>query len=252
MPNLNVIVVEDEAIVRRDIARTLTSLGHRVSAECASGEEATEACRIEPPHVVLMDIRLRSGGSGIDAARAIMREFDVPVVFLTANTDPETVTQARNVAPYGFIAKPFRSVDLQAAVEMAVHHHAEDRRVRDERDRLRAAVGDRKQRTSLFVRVKGRLVGLRYHDIQYVEALKDYVGIHLKDKRVVVLSKLGDMESVLPSGDFLRVHRSYIVRIDRIKAIEGMDLIMEKNDQVIPIGGHYLAQVRERLGIDRE
>jgi DNA-binding LytR/AlgR family response regulator len=93
------------------------------------------------------------------------------------------------------------------------------------------------------------MVGLRTEDIHYVEALKDYVGIHVAGKRYVVHSTMNDIERRLPAGRFMRVHRSFIVRLDRIEAIEHADLVLEKNDQVIPIGNLYLGRLRERLAL---
>ncbi len=250
MLKYSIVVVEDEAIIRRDIEAVLKKHGHEVVASCASGEEALEACLEYRPQLVLMDIVLTGKGSGIDAANLIREKVDVPVIFLTANTDPATVSKARTAQPYGFIRKPFTALDMLTTIEVAMHNHEQGKRVRNERDRLRDTVVGRTEQTSLFVKVNGRLEGVRYGDIHYVDAQKDYVGIHLNDRRIVAHSTLTNMEKSLPTEAFLRVHRSYIVRVDRIKAVEGMNLIMEKNDQVIPIGGHHLEQVRRRLGLE--
>lgn len=250
MRKVKAIVVEDELIVRRDIEAILTQHGHTVVASCATGEEAASACATLRPDVVLMDIVLKGGISGIDAAMRIRQETGAPVIFLTANTDPATVNKARVAMPYGFIPKPFKPVDVLTAIEMGVHNHEKDMQLLRERDELRGTIGHRTEPASMFVNIKGRTQGIRFAEVHYVEALKDYVGIHLHDRRIVVHATLAEIERSLPQSAFLRVHRSYIVRVDRIKAIEGMDIIMEKNEQVIPIGGHHLANLRARLGLD--
>lgn len=243
-----VVIVEDEAIVRRDIESTLIAQAYDVVGTCDSGEAAIDLVLDQRPDVVLLDIVLKGLINGIEAARAIHEVSDIPVIFLTANTDQGTVSKARETLPYGYISKPFKQVDLLAAIEMTVHNHREDLRVRRERDELAGMLnGD--DGSVLFVKHKGMMVGIRTSEIHFVEALKDYVGIHLHDKRYVIHSTLNDMEHRLPVGRFMRVHRSFIVRLDRIKEIDHTDIVLEKNDTRVPIGGLYQAKLRERLAV---
>lgn len=244
-----VVVAEDEAIVRKDIEDILTAQGHTVVGRTARGEEVLELCLEHRPDVVLMDILLQGTTTGIDAAHGLRELIDLPVIFLTANTDDATLSKARVAMPYGYVAKPFKPVDLLATIEVAVHNHTQDLRARLERDQLLGMLAGDNDNAMLFVKNNGRMVGVRTQDIHYVEALKDYVGIHVEGKRYVVHSTMNDIERRLPAGRFMRVHRSFIVRLDRIKAIEHADLVLEKNDQVIPIGNMYLGRVRERLAL---
>lgn len=245
-----VLVVEDESIIRMDIEKALKRSGHSVVASCASGEEAIGLCAEHRPEVVLMDIALSGELTGIDAARVIHETTGSAVVFLTANSDVATVSRARTAMPYGYVIKPFRPVDLNVAIEMAVHNHGEDSRVRRERDNLKLRLLGEGDQTALFVTVKGRQQRILCRDIRFIQALKDYVGIQVQGRRHVVYSTMAAMEQRLPADEFLRVHRSYIVRVDAIKAIEDHQLVMEGGEEMIPIGGLYLASVRERLGLD--
>lgn len=244
-----VMVVEDEGIVRKDIEAILGSLGHDVVASCGTCDEAVALCHENRPEVVLMDIQLRDGSSGIDAANRIHESTGTPVIFITANTDQATVARARVTMPFGYIAKPFRAVDLMSAIEVAAHNHAQELKLRMERDQLRNVVANNDANDTVFAKVNGRMVAIRTTAIHFVEALKDYVGIHVADKRYVVLSTMNEIAGKLPVGRFMRVHRSFIVQLDRIKAVEQDDLIMEKNDLRIPIGGMYRAAFRDRFAV---
>jgi DNA-binding LytR/AlgR family response regulator len=245
-----ILLVEDEAIVRRDLEITLKNHGHEVVGACATAEEAVELCEELRPHVVLMDIHLREG-SGVDAANLIKERTGTPVIFISANSDSSTLSKARLAVPHGFITKPFKAVDVIAAVDVALYNHDQHLSVVHQRDRLRGILNGRDENACIFIRQKDREEGIPLKDIHYVEALKDYVGIHVKDRRYVIHSTMTDMERRLPADSFLRVHRSYIVRIDRIMAVDGPDLIMDKQEQAIPIGVRYAAMVRQRLALDR-
>lgn len=245
-----VMVVEDESIVRWDIENTLKQSGHSVVASCASGEEAVELCEEHRPQVVLMDIALSGGLSGIDAAKRIRERTGSAVVFLTANSDKGTVDRARTAVPYGFVIKPFRPVDLMIAIEVAMHNHDKDSTVLRERDHLRMRLAGEGDQAALFITVKGRQQRVLCREIRFIQALKDYVGIQVAARRYVVYSTMSGMEQRLPQDQFLRVHRSYIVRVGSIKAIEDYQVLLEDGEERIPIGGLYTAKVRERLQLD--
>ena len=94
-----------------------------------------------------------------------------------------------------------------------------------------------------------RLVKLRTSDIYFIEALKDYVVINTLNTRYTIHSTMKDIEAKLPEAEFLRVHRSFIVRIDKIVAIEQPNLILENDKKIIPIGGSYKDELAKRLNL---
>lgn len=122
-----IVVVEDEPIVADDLAAALGRLGHDVPTIAATGQDAIRAVERDAPDLVFMDIRLRGPMDGIDAAARIRARADVPVVFLTADADPETVRRACGASPYGYLLKPFREGEVGGAVHIALRAHAERR-----------------------------------------------------------------------------------------------------------------------------
>ena len=95
----SVLVVEDEALIADDIQRTLTRLGYEVPITAATGREAIHAVSERRPSVVLMDIKLRGAMDGIEAAREIRKQFDVPIVYLTSHSDEGTLERAKGSDP---------------------------------------------------------------------------------------------------------------------------------------------------------
>ncbi len=145
MSKTTVLIVEDEAIVAADLAGRLQRLGYEVAGVAAKGEEAVElACRFRPC-LVLMDIRLEGPMDGIEAAEAIRREHDAPVIYLTAHSDAATLARAKLTGPFGYILKPFEERDLATQIELALYKHQADRELREQREWLRVtltSIGD--------------------------------------------------------------------------------------------------------------
>jgi two-component system sensor histidine kinase/response regulator len=132
------LVVEDEAVVARDICQQLREQGYDPVAHTATGEEAIALAGQHRPDLVLMDIHLAGEMDGITAARTIRDRFALPVVFLTAFSGRETLERAREVEPFGYIIKPFDEQDLRTVVEMAVFKHRAEARHRADEARYRA------------------------------------------------------------------------------------------------------------------
>jgi DNA-binding NarL/FixJ family response regulator len=128
-----VLVAEDEIIIAEELRERLTRLGMQVVATVATGEEAIARAEAgdAPLSVVLMDVHLKGAIDGIDAASAITRRCDVPVVFLTAHSDDRTIDRAQRVGPYGYLLKPFHERELKATLELALRTRALERRVRE-------------------------------------------------------------------------------------------------------------------------
>ncbi|MBK6626807.1 MAG: response regulator [Flavobacteriales bacterium] len=248
MAQTNVLVVEDESIVSKDIQHSLKKLGYNVVGAAATGEQAVKLAVEAQPDIILMDIMLKGEMNGIEAATQIRQETNIPVIFLTAYADESTLNKAKVTQPYGYIIKPFKEIDIHTSIEMALYKHKKEAEVLKERDLLFNLVENQGSANDLlFVKSNSRLVKLRISDIYYIEALKDYVVINTLNARYTVHSTMKDIEGKLPESEFARVHRSFIVRIDKIVAIEQPNLILENDKKVIPIGGSYKDDLSRRL-----
>lgn len=240
MSKNNILVVEDESIVSKDIQQSLKKLGYNIVGAASTGERAIEIANETKPDLVLMDIMLKGDMSGIETAAKIKETLSIPVIYLTAYADENTLAKAKVTEPYGYIIKPFKEIDLHTSIEMALYKHGKEQEIVKERDFLYSLVENKEGDDSvIFVKSNSRLIKVKSTDILFVEALKDYVVINLGDVRYTIHSTMKDIEKKLPSNDFIRVHRSYIVRLDKINAIEQTNIVMEGGKKMIPIGGSY-------------
>jgi len=124
-------------IVAKDIANRLRNLGHDVSGIARSGEEALRQAGETHPDLVLMDIRLEGDVDGVAAAAECRARWGIPVVFLTAYADEETVQRAKLTEPSGYVLKPFDATDLRVSIEMALYKHEIERRLKESETRYR-------------------------------------------------------------------------------------------------------------------
>jgi PAS domain S-box-containing protein len=180
-----ILVVEDERIVARDLAETLGTLGYRVIDVVATGEEAIDSARIHLPSAILMDIRLAGTLDGIETAARVHIERDVPVIYLTAHADEDTLRRATQTAPLGYLVKPFRSAELRCAIEIAIHRHEIDARLREREQwlaRTLQAIGDgvvatdAQQKVTMLNPVAEALTGWK-HDEALGHALDDIMSL---------------------------------------------------------------------------
>jgi DNA-binding LytR/AlgR family response regulator len=250
MANYKVLIVEDELIVAKDIQHSLERIGYDVTGIASDTNQAIELMQETQPNVVLMDIMLRNGDSGIDTAEILRNDFRVPVIFLTAYADSVTLEKAKKAETYGYILKPFKAVDLQTNIELAVYKHGKELEVQKERDVLANYIDQVDSNSSdIFVRTNNKLIRLRKEHILFVEALKDYVILHLENKKYTIHTTMKDIETKLGSKEFVRIHRSFIVRLDKIESIELPNLRLEKDSHILPIGGSYKEDLFSRINM---
>jgi PAS domain S-box-containing protein len=128
---VTILIVEDERIVAMDIARGLKSVGYEVAGIVASGKEAIDLVEQNPPDLILMDIRIKGDIDGIQTAEIIQSLHDIPIVYLTAFADDDTLSRARITAPYGYIIKPFDKTNAHTMIEIALYKNSMEKIIKE-------------------------------------------------------------------------------------------------------------------------
>jgi signal transduction histidine kinase len=161
-----ILVVEDDGVLALNLADTLDELGYTVAGTAARGEEAIDLARRLHPQLILMDVGLAGQIDGIAAAEAIRDEHDVPVVFLTSHADEDTLQRATHADPSAYLVKPFKAPDLRCVIEIALHKHAIDLRLRENERWLELTL---QQRTAALEAANSELEAFNYsvaHDLR--------------------------------------------------------------------------------------
>ena len=115
-----ILIAEDENIVALNIRKTLEALGYHVSSVVKRGEDAIRQVEKDKPDLILMDIMLKGLTDGIEAAEIITKNFNIPIIFLTALSDEKTIDRAAFTKPYGYLLKPFTNYEMHTAIENAL------------------------------------------------------------------------------------------------------------------------------------
>jgi signal transduction histidine kinase len=183
-----ILVVEDEAIVARDIASQVEALGYEAVGIASSAELAIQMAERERPNLVLMDIQLSGAVDGIVAASTIRNRFNLPIVFLTAFAADEVLERAKLTEPFGYILKPFSERELSTTLAMALYKHEAETRLRNTTRQLKAL----SRRVLEVQELERRRVAVELHDElgQSLTAIKINLQLsqRLKDKALAAIN----------------------------------------------------------------
>tara|TARA_R110000765_G_scaffold399734_1_gene494502 strand:- start:4401 stop:5135 length:735 start_codon:yes stop_codon:yes gene_type:complete len=236
---ISILIVEDDMIIAANLSIQLTSLGYEVTGILPRGEEAIVHVRENRPHILLMDINLKGELSGIETAKAIKKNNNISIIYLTANSDDATFNKAKETHPKAFITKPFNKLSLQRTIALVVEQ------MKDEKESSKNAQHIEVLEDRIFVRHNGRMEKLLLQDILYIEADRNYCILITPKIKHILTCTLKVMEERLPKSSFVRVHRSFIINISKLDVLA--DGHLEIGRKVIPIGKSYKELLLNRI-----
>lgn len=156
---VSILVVEDEIIVAMDLERRLKNLGYTVIGAVDSGEEAITFALEKQPDLVLMDIHLKGSVDGISAAEQIKNRLDIPIIYISAYTDGETLSRAKLTEPFGYLVKPFQERELYSTIEMSLYKARTEKQIK-ENEKLLITVFNSIQDALILTDLRGRIMKL--------------------------------------------------------------------------------------------
>lgn len=246
---LSLLIVEDNSIVAADLIRQVRDFGYRVAAKLRTGERAVQYLRTHPaPDLVLMDIQLAGEMSGIEAARQITDLRPLPIIYLTANTDPATRRTARKTAPAAFLSKPFRSEDLEMAIELALDRFQRNGSANPSALEAPTTTGSTAflLRDRIFVKEKRQLVRLLFEELLYATAEDYYCRLHTARESFLLTMTLKKLERALTARpEFVRVHRSHLVNLLHVTRVGEVQVYL--GAMTLPMSRSGREAVVERL-----
>lgn len=223
MSKTKVLVVEDELIIADNINEYLVELGYEILEPCITYSEAINVIEKEKPDMVILDIFISGKKTGIDVANEIKRNYKIPFIYLTSNTDSNTFQNAKITDPLGFLVKPFTKQDLQTNLELALHNFSKINK-QNEKGIIPEA---------LFIKKDQALHRVNMKDIIYLKSDSVYIDFHmLDDTTYTIRGALLEYQDKL-NKSFLRVHRSYIANLHYLTKIESKSIFL--NDIEIPV-----------------
>lgn len=237
---LRALVVDDDPVSRALLARYIGQHDAlQLAASCESALAAVPLLRAGEVDVVFLDVEMPEM-SGLELVRAL--DACPAIVLVTGKA--HYAVEAFAVAVTDYLLKPVQYPRFLQAVERVVRQRQQE--IAPARPApVAARRPDVETRDVLFARIDGRLVRIPLAEVYWVEAKGDYVLLHAPKRRYMVHATMKTMEERLPPGDFVRVHRSHIVRVDRIVDLEDTTIVVER--EVIPVGASYREGLMSRL-----
>ncbi|MGC1514525.1 MAG: response regulator [Maribacter sp.] len=239
---IKILIVEDNVIIADDMQSMLEEIGYEIVDNVIVYEQAVEVLKTKQVDLVLIDIILASDKTGIDLGKHIREHYDIPFIFVTSNSDRATVENAKTVKPNGYLVKPFEQQDLYTSIEIALSNfiygkHSEGSSSGSEDLNEDGPMSNSILKDSIFVKKQHLYYRIQFGDIQFIKADNVYLEVNTVDKKFLVRSPLKDYLEKLPQNKFYRAHKSYIVNVDHIDAINSKDIMI--NNTLIPISKDF-------------
>lgn len=238
---LKILVVEDEMVISMNLVLILENLGYEVIEPVTTFEEAVEQLEIEQPDLAILDINLEGIKSGVDVAHHINDVYKIPFIYLTSNSDSVTVNSAKSTKPASYLVKPFNEESLYSTIEIALFNFQDRKNFRTKNTNI--AFKD-----SVFVKSKNMFYKVKFEDILYIKTDHVYLELYTnKNEKHIIRGGLTAFAEKLPDN-FYRTHRSYMVNLDYLDAINSINVIINKVQ--VPIGKTYRADLMESIHIE--
>lgn len=238
---IKILIVEDNVIIADDMQSMLEEIGYEIVDNVIVYEQAIEVLKNKHVDLVLIDIILASDKTGIDLGKHIRENYNIPFIFVTSNSDRATVENAKSVKPNGYLVKPFEQQDLYTSIEIALSNFDYEQKVEANGSAATngesTITGNSVLKDSIFVKKQHLYYRIQFEDIQFIKADNVYLEVNTVDKKFLVRSPLKDYLEKLPKNKFYRAHKSYIVNVDHIDAINSKDIMI--NNTLIPISKDF-------------
>ncbi len=235
-----ILIVEDEVIIADTLKLMLENLGYSVLEPVGNKKDALLALHEQKPDMAILDINLEGKPHGLDIGKFIHEEFRIPFIYLTSNSDKETISLARKTKPGSYLIKPFTSDDIYAAIEIAMANYYPSLPFEEAEDKL-SILSD-----SLFIKVGNKFIKVNISDISYFEAERKMMHIHtLQNQSFYIRISVDNLLVQLKNFGFVRVHRSYCINLKHLSVING-DYVTVANAQ-IPIGRIFRDELLARV-----
>ncbi|SDQ79828.1 LytR/AlgR family response regulator transcription factor [Flagellimonas zhangzhouensis] len=238
---IKILIVEDNVIIADDMQSMLEEIGYEIVDNVIVYEQAVDVLKNNHVDLVLIDIILASDKTGIDLGKHIRDTYNIPFIFVTSNSDRATVENAKTVKPDGYLVKPFEQQDLYTSIEIALSNFNYAKKGNagnsEENDAADGIASNSILKDSIFVKKQHLYYRIQFSDIQFIKADNVYLEVNTVDKKFLVRSPLKDYLEKLPQNKFYRAHKSYIVNVDHIDAINSKDIMI--NNNLIPISKDF-------------
>lgn len=237
----NILIVEDERLVAKDLAARLIQAGYGIVGIADNFDNAITLFNEHAPDMVLLDINIKGQKNGISIATTINNTVLTPFIFVTAQTDAETLQSAKNTFPSAYLIKPFTTSHLLVSIELALHNFAYQK-IGLEKTTTTNAIEEEEENIYLkqnfiFIKEGNTYIKLNQNEVLMIESQGNYVKLHTAEKRYLIRCTISKAIEKMIQPNFVQVHRSFCVNINKVTKFDDHEITIESVKA--PIGRNY-------------
>ncbi len=239
----SILIVEDQRLVARDLAERLKQAGYDISGIADNYDAAIALFDIHKPDLVLLDINIRGEKNGIAIATQINKTLPTPFIFVTAQTDSDTLQKAKNTFPSAYLVKPFTTSHLSVSIDLALHNFAHQKKGSNQggTESINSAAEEEDticlNQDFIFVKDGHTYIKIDQKQVSVIESQGNYIKIHTTEKNYLIRCTINSAIEKMKQPYFVRVHRSFCVNINKITKFDEHEISLGKH--IVPIGRNY-------------
>lgn len=229
MKHSNILIVEDDISFAMEMEMMLEKLKYSTPTIISNARRALEVIQHNPPDLLILDVNLSGGISGIELAKQI-QDYNIPIIFITAFDNPLIYKEAKQLLPYAYLAKPFDLRTLHSSVDLAL--------AREEKST---------EKEVIYVKSNYQLKKVKLNDIHYLNSEGNYCIIQTASKKYIMKISLTKIKQILPNNRFLQIHKSYIIQTSKIDSVDISNNKVFIEDNELPLGRKFKKGLLNRL-----
>jgi len=233
-----ILVVEDDLVVRTTLEVILTELGHQIAGFADNAMDAVVAFTLKTPDIVICDISLNGGINGVELVRKLNEIRKTPVIFLTAYNNEDSFNKAKVLTPLAFITKPIDRSTLERAVALAAEHA---------RETIGFSVSALPVDDCLYTRVGNKLKKIYIREIEYVEVDGKYCSLCVGRRMINCKISLKDLIEKLPRQKFIQINRNSLINMDMIEDIDMANFSVKMPSNQLSVSRTYKDNLLQRI-----
>jgi two-component system, LytTR family, response regulator LytT len=213
LEHIKILIVEDEVLIAEDLKDILKTFGLKKIEMVHDKTSALENLRLNKPDIAILDIRMEKELDGLEIGEFIQNNYKLPFIFITAHSDIEMIKKIIKTKPVGYITKPFKKSDLFANINLAIEQLTTNNK--------------------LFIKDGYSTHVININEIVYIESEGNYINIFTSSKKYLSRQNMESILLDIDSNDFLKIHRSYVVNLNKVKKYSSKEVII--NEITLPI-----------------
>ncbi|WP_422089579.1 LytR/AlgR family response regulator transcription factor [Tenacibaculum ovolyticum] len=230
----NIYIVEDIAISRMSLETMLLENKYEIAGSAASSETAWKEIQNLPVDLILLDINLAGEKNGVWLAQQVRKYLNIPIIYLTAFGDQQTLKEVLETKPNGYLMKPYQEPTLLTTIDIALHNFSENKNSK--------SISNIETEHTIFIKDRNKKVKVNVNDICYIKSEGNYIEITLREKKHVVRNKLTVFKNVIPKSLFFQCHQRYIINLTKVTVLRKGFITINNVD--IPISQKYKKEMK--------